>query len=355
MRAIVLVDYRDQFWERTDHKECSMDARLLASYLIQHGWDVLVRHYAELDMRLEDFSGVVIIYQSSEDPGLYYKGYIEDVLLALKLKGAILVPEFHLFRAHHNKVFMELLRDISSLDAIKQPAAKAFGTYEEYHYAMERGLISAPQVLKLADGAQSKNVRLLRTPAQLKSVPHWSTITLDLYYWFVDQVKPLWPSRYPNYRRKSHRRRKFIVQQFVPGLSGDFKVIVFGNRYYVLSRRVRDNDFRASGSGKFSFPDECLPELLSFAKTVHEYFDAPFISLDVAQPNDGGFVLLEFQFVNFGCYTLEKSPHWYSFNDGTWQKHEGQSVLEEEFSRSVVEYVRRHPLSTLRTPSSCAS
>jgi len=48
-------------------------------------------------------------------------------------------------------------------------------------------------------------------------------------------------------------RSKFIVQEFIPDLSNDWKVLVFWDKYYVLRRKNRPNDFRASGSGLFSF------------------------------------------------------------------------------------------------------
>lgn len=341
---MILVDYRDQFWLRTDYKECSIKVSSLANHLEKHGFMVAVKSFHELDFRTENFLDVIVIYQSSEDPGLRYKDFIEDILLTLKLQGAILIPDFHLFRAHNNKVFMELLRDISSLDEIKNLKAKVFGTYEELHSSIAKNSINLPKVLKMADGAQSKNVRLIRTDTELSVIPRRLTLSFNFYYWLVDKIKPFWSSRYPNYRRKSHRRRKFILQEFIPYLSGDFKIVIFGGKYYVLSRSIRKNDFRASGSGKFTFPSDCPIDLLNFAKTVYEYFRVPFISLDVATP-ETGIALLEFQFVHFGCYTLEKSPHWYSFVDGNWIKSEGQSDLEEEFARSVAEYVTHFNLT----------
>lgn len=338
MDILILTDYRDQFWLKSDYKEQNFDVALLKESFESHGYNVEVKRFGDLNLREETFSGTWVVYQSSEDPGLYYKSYIEDMLLALELAGAKLLPPFHLFRAHHNKVFMELLRQVSGLGGMQQPSAEVYGTYEEYVAHVTDQTADEHCVLKLSEGAQSKNVRLLASPSEKRRLPRRLSRTFNWYYWLIDQIKPLWRSRYPNYRRKSHHRHKFVIQQFIPGLTGDYKVLVFGNKYYVLSRDIRPGDFRASGSGRFSFPDFPPHLLLDFSERVFKHFDVPFISLDLAVKSDQCY-LLEFQFVSFGCYTLEKSPYWFERQDGCWKKHEGSSVVEEQFAEALSRFI----------------
>jgi hypothetical protein len=129
-----------------------------------------------------------------------------------------------------------------------------------------------------------------------------------------------------------------VSQTFIPELSGDFKVLVYWDKYYVLGRRNRPADFRASGSGLFSWPEEPPLDLLDYAKRVFDYFKVPVISLDIALSGDTP-VLIEFQFVNFGPLTMEHS-HWYfvQSEQNSWKKVEGKSMPEVEFARSVVRY-----------------
>jgi hypothetical protein len=82
------------------------DKRLLEMYFREQGYETVFIRYAEIDFRDMNFKDQYVLYQSSEDRGLYYKSYIEDMLLGMQLQGAILIPGFHAFRAHHNKVFM---------------------------------------------------------------------------------------------------------------------------------------------------------------------------------------------------------------------------------------------------------
>ena len=53
--------------------------------------------------------------------------------------------------------------------------------------------------------------------------------------------------------------------------------------------------------------------------------------------------LFEFQFLDFGPLTLERSDYHFARNADGWVKVERRSVLEEEFTRSVVSYIKGRP------------
>jgi hypothetical protein len=134
------------------------------------------------------------------------------------------------------------------------------------------------------------------------------------------------------------------VQEFLSGLDGDYKVLVYGKKYYVLERKNRKNDFRASGSGNFSFPDSPSDELLNFAYDIYTGFNVPFISMDIAK-FEHRYVLLEFQFLSFGNYTLERSEFYFTRKDDSgWMKVKEIPDLEREFVSSVVRYLDIAPI-----------
>jgi len=99
-----------------------------------------------------------VLYQSSEDPDLRYKDYVEDVLLGLGLAGALLVPSYVHFRAHHNKVFMEILRDTSGFEAIQSIQSRVYGTCEELK--AQTNSVVYPAVIKPGAGSRSYGVQL---------------------------------------------------------------------------------------------------------------------------------------------------------------------------------------------------
>ena len=107
---------------------CSFDLEVVKAEFQRHGFFIRVLPYSEIDLRRDTFKGRLVVYQSAEDPGSRYKDYLEDLLLGIQLQGGVLIPPFHCFRAHHNKVFLEVLRDISGDPQLQRPQAKSFGT-----------------------------------------------------------------------------------------------------------------------------------------------------------------------------------------------------------------------------------
>lgn len=337
-KILILTDYRSQFWLKSNYKEENFDLSLLKNEFQKYNYSVEVSEFDKIDLINIDYKHVYVIYQSSEDPDSFYKSYIEDCLLSLQLKGAILVPNFYLFRAHNNKVFMEMLRVINTENALKNPISESFGTYEEY--IKKYNNCNTTKVFKLAEGAQSKNVFLLKTAKDFRRKAYKYSRSFNFYYWLVDQLKPLLKKKYPNYRKKSHNRRKFIIQNFVPGLNEDYKVLVYDKDYFVLKRGINKNDFRASGSGLLKFTKEIPEGILEYAKLCFEAFDTPFIGLDIAVKNDV-FYLIEFQFVHFGNFTLEHAPFHFNYNDGNWKTIDQKVVLEEKFAESIHKFITK--------------
>lgn len=339
---LLIVDYRNQFWLKTEYKEQSVDLKLVRKEFERLGYKAELKSYNDIDFSKHNFTGYYVFYQSSEDPDLIYKSYISDVLLGLKLQGATLIPDFEYFIADHNKVFMEILRKIKGNDQMNELNSRIFGTYEEFKN--DKDLKPGEEyVFKLSSGAQSKEVKLLKNKRDFYRIPRRHSLSFNFYYWFVDQIKPFWKKRYPVYNKKSHHRRKFVIQDFVPGLSGDFKVLVFNNKVFVLSRDVRTNDFRASGSGKFSYLRNIPTSLLDFSVETYKCFNVPFISLDVALKGDKLY-LLEFQFVHFGTYTAEKSPFHFQKIDGEWKVIDQTIIIETEYVNAIHFFIENFSL-----------
>jgi len=332
-RILLLSDYRDYFYSSTRAWDEPMRTERIKGFLTDAGYAVEMKQFADVDFRRDDLKGLPVLYQSSEDPSLLYKGYIEDVLLGLTLSGAFLIPRFSLFRAHQNKVFMEILRDHSSSDLVRNLSAKGYGTMEEFLRRMDRH--SLPSVLKPAEGAMSSGIRLATTDAQKRQAARDVSRSGSWLEGLKDVVKK--KVREPRHLKSNHRN-KFVVQDFVAGLENDFKVLVYGEKYYVLKRSNRPGDFRASGSGRFEYLSEIPGGLLDAAREMYESFECPFISLDVGFDGQS-YRLLEFQFVMFGNVTLEKSTFSYQKSGTVWKTVQEVPDLEREFSASVVRYL----------------
>ena len=136
----------------------------------------------------------------------------------------------------------------------------------------------------------------------------------------------------------SLHRNKFVIQNFIENLNGDFKVLIYGDKYYAISRANRKNDFRASGGGIIDFSPELPNGIFDFAKKVFEALDTPYASLDIAY--DGKrFYLIEFQCMHFGPLTVENSLRYYIFEDNKWKCVEAESIIEKVFVEAVFKYL----------------
>lgn len=326
----LLVDYKEEFY--CPHKNTSQatDTDKLASIFKKSGYELEVRNFCDVNFDKENYKNRKILYQSSQDFGLFYKSYIEDILLGLRYKGAHLIPDFEHFRAHHNKVFMEIFRNVIECPEIKNLPSKYFGTYESF--AKKADDFDYPVVFKLAEGDTSKGVRLLKNSDEAHKIVKKMTKIRSLKD-IHENIKRSWIVK--NFVKNSYHRKKFIIQKFIPGLKNDYKVLVMGEKLYVMKRLVPANDFRASGSGEpLQWPEELPEELLDTAYRVFNAFKTPFASLDIM--NDGkNYYLGEFQFVRFGTKTLIRSPHYFIQKNNRWkikkEKSDWDTVLAEAF------------------------
>lgn len=345
-KILVLHDYRGYLASSYMQKSKKIDILLLKRELIKRNFDVEIRSLHDLTFP-DNYEGEYVLYPSSEDHGLFYKSFIEDILLRLEMDGAVLLPKFEYFRAHHNKVFMELYRTKLSKEYQTIKSVFLYGV-ENLNKILEKEKMEYPLVVKCAEGSGSAGVRLVQNEQELlKKIYQMGKITFENYCCTKKDKIRHFLGRVIRKILKTGRveqpkpREKLVIQTFIPNLQCDYKILVFGEKYYLLKRYIRKGEFRASGSGNFEFPSQFTDvekKILDFAFGAYEQLNAPMLSIDVAF--DGVRChMLEFQCVNFGPYTLQFSSAYYKKVNGIWEKIDGQSVLEEEIANAVKYYV----------------
>jgi len=336
-KVFLLTDYRGQFYSSTKHRGASVDIDKLTAEFLKAGFELVVRPFSGVNLREQNYKNEWVLYQSSEDPGLFFRSYVEDIVFGLLVQGAKLIPSFEYFKAHHNKHFMEILRDLCGISEIKNIEARRYGTFEEYQKDLSN-LKERTYILKSSETSKSKGVFLLRTLKDKLKFPERVSRTFSLKNWsyLLEEIKTG-----KKLLKISNHRKKFILQPFIEDIKGDYRIVVYNDKYYVLYRENRRNDFRASGSMLFNY-DVVIPDgLLDYAKKVFSGFNAPFMALDVGvKGND--FFLFEFQFLSFGQYTIEKSSFFYSLENGGWKKVFEKPNLEREIAASVVAFMDRN-------------
>lgn len=343
----LLVNYKNNFGNKYNAVplHSGYDKALMADFFEQNGYKVKYLYPSQVDLKDTSIKGKLFLYTSIEDPDCFYKLYIEDIVYALTLRGAIVIPEYMFLKAHHNKVFMEMLRDISDIDDIKNITSQHYGAFEEFERTFDHAKDSQPWVLKSAAGASSMGVRLSKSRKQLYNyIKELSYSKEPLKQRFKEILRPL---KYKGYIVPSVHRHKFIIQNFISGLGNDWKVLVYGDRFFVVLRPNRANDFRASGSGKpkYKFGKNAeVPEgMLDFAYKIYSYYNVPMISLDIAY-KDGKFYLIEMQFVAFGNSGHHYSKEYFMKENGKWVMVANNQPIEQVYVSAIVAYIKKNNL-----------
>jgi len=342
-QLIILTDDDYKFLISLDNLTVykTMSVESIKSHFVVYGYLVDVIRFSELDLSC-DYTGVYVLYQTSEYEGSFYKRYIEDIIYFLEQNGAIVLPKYEYLKAHHNKGYMELLKTTFKDEALKTVKSKYYGNPNI------KNTQNFPMVIKQISGSGSDGVYLAHNDNEynkaIKKVSQ-TVIGNSIFHVMIKKIKNnikrviLWLKKDYRYNISEPIYRSFIVQTFIEGLEGDYKVLYFGGKYYMLYRKNRENDFRASGGGQlFDVPEEEREGLLSFAHRLVMEIDFPIIGMDIGF--DGtNYHLLEFQMIHLGPYTLQAANYWHEFIDNKWVRFEGKSDLEEEFSRSIYEYI----------------
>lgn len=85
----------------------------------------------------------------------------------------------------------------------------------------------------------------------------------------------------------------------MPGNNSDLRVIVIGSRAFAVKRFVRENDFRASGSGAIEFSREAMDErCVALAFEVNKKLSAQVVAYDFVYDEAGNPLIVE---ICYGC------------------------------------------------------
>lgn len=335
-KMLIIKDMRNWFWSTYPNwtTPVSLDVEYMKNYFEKMGCQVEITSYLDFNFS-KDYSDYVVLYSSAEDYCGGSKAFMEDVLMHLHYQKALMLPELQYFRAHDNKVMMEILRYDFKDAGLKTISSSIWPSLEALKAAPPK---EYPVIIKRAAGAGGEGVFLARNEKELYKYAEKVSRMADLklfYYLSCVNVKQRLLGKKPVLIHNT----KFITQNFIEGLNGDYKVLVFGEHYFVLHRLNRKDDFRASGSGNFTDDDaDAIKSVLDFAKLCTKEIDSPWLSLDIC--HDGSVChLIEFQCIFFGFKAMSMSKQHYIQEDGQWKVIEGTVVPEEEFCESVRYYL----------------
>jgi len=307
----------------------SIDIEVLTNTFQKNGYIVNSMTYGEfVNGPYHDIDGSYFYYASSQYE--IYKNYISDIILSIEKRGGILIPEKTLFYAHENKSLQEMEKRRLS---IPSPDSLVIGTYEEALEALKS--MEYPFIAKTDRGFGSRGVEMIESEKDAvsfvnKHMYRGSRFDIDFLLYIYRSIK--YRGRYPK------KIGKIIFQKMVENYEYDWKILVFDNICFCLKRYAKKGDFRASGSGLFTFEESPSHRVLNFALECRKKLDTPFVSLDIMEDGEDC-LLIEYQALHFGLTTALMSDRHYIYDGRSWMEKRDKIDIDELFAKSMINYI----------------
>ncbi|HEY4544689.1 MAG TPA: hypothetical protein VIG40_08620 [Tissierellaceae bacterium] len=251
-----------------------------------------------------------------------------NVLFSVHNLGISVFPNFNGSWHFDDKVSQKYL--LESIDKTMMVPSYVFYTKESAFSFLEQSTF--PIVAKLRRGAGSYNVILLKSMTEgrryvkrmfgrgLSPTPGFLADTKNKL-----QVAGNWEGikkklkKAPGFFRmvmegkKGFPKEKGYVyfQEFMPGNKEDLRVGIVGDKMWAVKRRVRENDFRASGSGMPSFDySDIDTNLVSTMFKIYESIGAQSMSFDLVKNANNEFVVVEISYGFLSSLFYEAPGYW---------------------------------------------
>jgi glutathione synthase/RimK-type ligase-like ATP-grasp enzyme len=234
------------------------------------------------------------------------------VLNAAELMGLAIFPNHATQWYFDDKIAQKYL-----LESIGAPLVPTYVFFDLQSAREWINKTSFPKVFKLRRGSGSRNVRLVRNRDEA-----WRLVCKAFYFgykptgtllgsaWKVKQAHSqgkLWDFLRVIPARVLHRLQlDFLIgrergygyfQNFIPNNDCDTRITIIGNRAFGFRRRVRPNDFRASGSGQILYDHTAINlECIRIAFWVAHRIEAQSMAFDFVQDMQGQAHIMEVSF-----------------------------------------------------------
>jgi len=197
--------------------------------------------------------------------------FAKELLYSIRYLNIKMFPDFNTMWHFDDKLAQSYL-----FKSINAPMIKTHIFYDQKEALLWINQTSFPKVFKTRNGAGSSNVILVKNKHKARNLIKtsfskgissynkksvlkerlWIFKNEKNFFSFIRLIKSLYYFILPLSMKKSISFQKNYVyfQHFQPNNACDYRVIVIGDRAFVVKRFVRDNDFRASGSNKKYYP-----------------------------------------------------------------------------------------------------
>src|SRR5690554_473018 len=257
----------------------------------------------------------------------HHHGDFKDVLTAKRIlfslehAGIKVFPDFRTGWHFVDKVAQKYL-----LEAIDAPLVPSYVFYDKQEALDWAKNMDFPKVWKLKGGAGAKNVKLANNLSEankfinkafgkgFSQFDRWGNFKERYNMWrngrdtFLGVIKGAGRLVVPTAYAKLQSREKGYVyfQEFIPNNKFDIRLVVVGNKAAGERRYVRNNDFRASGSGKFSYED-ISTDVVKVAFDVSKKLNLQSVAFDFVYDQNNNPLIVELSY-GFGTKGIDNAP-----------------------------------------------
>ncbi|WP_298245925.1 hypothetical protein [uncultured Christiangramia sp.] len=255
--------------------------------------------------------------------------FAKQLLFSFEQSGKIVFPSFNTAWHFDDKVGQKFL-----LESLKIPLVPSFVFFDKLNAKNWANHTNYPKVFKLRGGAGSANVELIKTKkeafskidrafskgfSQFSKWKNFKDNSIKFYsgkvgfHKFLGSFARLFISS--EFAKMSSRENGYVYfQEFIPKNNYDIRIIVIGENAFGIKRMVRENDFRASGSGTILYEKENFSDkLINLSFEIAEKLKTQCGAFDFIFDDNNEPLLVE---ISFGFTSKVYSPC-----EGYWNRN----------------------------------
>jgi glutathione synthase/RimK-type ligase-like ATP-grasp enzyme len=258
------------------------------------------------------------------------------LLAALQHSGKVVFPDFKTSWHFDDKISQKYL-----LEALGLPLVKSYFFVDKKDALDWVEKTSFPKVFKLKGGAGSANVSLIKSKSSAKSIIKQAFSSgfsqFDSFGFLIEGLRKfnlgkintlsflkviyrsIFPPKFSKLLGKEIYHAYF--QDFLANNDSDYRVIVIDAKAFAIKRFVRENDFRASGSGNISydkqnFSDDLIQKSIAYA----EILNMQVVAFDLIKDENLEYKIVE---ISYG-YAIDAYDGCVGYWDKNLNFHEGR-------------------------------
>lgn len=247
--------------------------------------------------------------------------FAKQLLFSLEQTGKKVFPDFNTAWYFDDKIGQKYL-----LESLNVPLVPSYVFYDRKSALEWIENNHFPKVFKLRGGAGSANVKLVKTKNEAVKKVNMAFgrgfVQFDRREYFFDSLKKYREGKIKlinmlkasgrllintTYAKMKGREKGYVYfQDFVPNNKYDIRIIVIGDKAFCIKRMVRQNDFRASGSGTILYEKKYFDNrTLQVAFSVAEELNTQCCAFDFVYNENNEPLIVE---VSYGFSSIGYKP-----------------------------------------------